>query len=500
MTRALGRAACPHAADMGRAVAPRPPRRAEGCPPYQNGWRRVRLKRMFSYAKGLNITKADLVDDGVAVVSYGQIHAKHNTGTHLDPSLIRYVPEEIAAACPNSKLKRGDVVFADTSEDLEGVGNCVLNDSDGVVYAGYHALIASARFPEHSKYLSYLFQTDAWRGQIRTRASGIKVFSLTQRVLNPVTVILPPLPEQKRIAAFLDAKCADIDKAIAAKREQLDCIDEMWKNILYKATTQGLDLVDAVESDDRRVAPDGRAVAPRPPRTARGAVPTNTAYAPIVSIRCDKTNTTSNPLFPTIHNDWSLKRIKSIARIRYGLGEPPRESDDGKLMIRATDFHAGKIDGSKMLRVDTYDLPQGKDPYLHTGEIIIVRSGAYAGDSTIVPKCYDGYVSGYDMVLTVTKAMPEFVAYAFLSKHILNDQLLLLSSRAAQPHVNAEQVLNLVLPLPPIPEQRRIIAFLDERRARFDNLADNLRRQIEVLEQYRKSLIHECVMGERRVG
>ena len=177
------------------------------------GWRRVRLKRMFSYAKGLNITKADLVDDGVAVVSYGQIHAKHNTGTHLDPSLIRYVPEEITAACPNSKLKKGDVVFADTSEDLEGVGNCVLNDSDGEVYAGYHALIASARFPEHSKYLSYLFQTDAWRGQIRTRASGIKVFSLTQRVLNPVTVILPPLPEQKRIAAFLDAKCADIAAA-----------------------------------------------------------------------------------------------------------------------------------------------------------------------------------------------------------------------------------------------------------------------------------------------
>ena len=175
------------------------------------GGRQVRLKRMFSYAKGLNITKADLVDDGVAVVSYGQIHAKHNTGTHLDPSLIRYVPEEIAAACPNSKLKKGDVVFADTSEDLEGVGNCVLIDSDGVVYAGYHALIASARFPEHSKYLSYLFQTDAWRGQIRTRASGIKVFSLTQRVLNPVTVILPPLPEQTAIAEILSTADREIE-------------------------------------------------------------------------------------------------------------------------------------------------------------------------------------------------------------------------------------------------------------------------------------------------
>ena len=420
------------------------------------GWRDGRLKDFFSYAKGLNITKSDLVEDGVAVVSYGQIHAKYNTGTHLDQSLIRYVPEEISVACPNSKLKEGDIVFADTSEDLDGVGNCVLNDSGDEVYAGYHALIARARFPEHSKYLSYLFQTDAWRGQVRTRASGIKVFSLTQRVLNPVTVILPPLPEQKRIAAFLDAKCADIDKAIEAKRKQLDCIDEMWKNILLRATTTGLS--DA------------------------------------------KTNHTGNPLFPAIPFDWSVKRIKSIASIRYGLGEPPQESDDGKPMIRATDFHAGKIDNGKMLRVDVSDLPQGKDPYLHAGEIIIVRSGAYAGDSTIIPRCYDGYVSGYDMVLTVTKAVPEFIAYAFLSKHILDDQLLLLSSRAAQPHVNAEQVLNLVLPLPPRKTQQRIVALLDERRAKFDSLSANLRRQIEVLSDYRKSLIHECVMGERRVG
>lgn len=420
------------------------------------GWRDGRLKDFFSYAKGLNITKSDLVEDGVAVVSYGQIHAKYNTGTHLDQSLIRYVPEEISVACPNSKLKEGDIVFADTSEDLDGVGNCVLNDSGDEVYAGYHALIARARFPEHSKYLSYLFQTDAWRGQVRTRASGIKVFSLTQRVLNPVTVILPPLPEQKRIAAFLDAKCADIDKAIEAKRKQLDCIDEMWKNIFLRATTTGLS--DA------------------------------------------KTNHTGNPLFPAIPFDWSVKRIKSIASIRYGLGEPPQESDDGKPMIRATDFHAGKIDNGKMLRVDVSDLPQGKDPYLHAGEIIIVRSGAYAGDSTIIPRCYDGYVSGYDMVLTVTKAVPEFIAYAFLSKHILDDQLLLLSSRAAQPHVNAEQVLNLVLPLPPRKTQQRIVALLDERRAKFDSLSANLRRQIEVLSDYRKSLIHECVMGERRVG
>ena len=55
-------------------------------------------------------------------------------------------------------------------------------------------------------------------------------------------------------------------------------------------------------------------------------------------------------------------------------------------------------------------------------------------------------------------------------------------------------------PLPPYSEQCEIANYLDAKRKKLDELTDNLRRQIEVLADYRKSLIHECVMGERRVG
>ncbi len=400
------------------------------------GWSDGRLKDSFFYSKGLNITKADLVDDGVAVVSYGQIHAKHNTGTHLDPSLIRYVPEEIAIACPNSRLKKGDVVFADTSEDLEGVGNCVLNDSDGVVYAGYHALIASARFPEHSKFLSYLFQTDAWRGQIRTRASGIKVFSLTQRVLNPVTVILPPLPEQKRIAAFLDAKCADIDKAIAAKRKQLDLLEEMWKNILYRATTQGLK-----------------------------------------SARMERT---SNALFPEVPYGWKIKRLKRICSMRSGdnLGAADI-SPDGDYPVY----------GGNGLRGYYSD-------FNVSGKFILVgRQGALCGNVHLVEGNF--WATEHALITMLYSNMEvRFIAYMMVAMN-LNQYA---SQSAAQPGLAASKILNVETVVPPYSEQCEIANYLDAKRKNLDELTDNLRRQINVLEQYRKSLIHECVMGERRVG
>ena len=441
-------------------------------------WRRVRLKRMFSYAKGLNITKANLVDDGVAVVSYGQIHAKHNTGTHLDPSLIRYVPEEVAIACPNSKLKKGDVVFADTSEDLEGVGNCVLNDSDGVVYAGYHALIASARFPEHSKYLSYLFQTDAWRGQIRTRASGIKVFSLTQRVLNPVTVILPPRPEQKRIVAFLDAKCADIDKAIAAKRKQLDCIDEIWKNILYKATTRGIGF--ATQSTQR-----------------------------------DKTRRTAKNLGDFCVEDmqlpkgWRRVRLKRMFSYAKGLNITKTDLvDDGVAVVSYGQIHAKQNTGThldpSLIRYVPEEIaiacPNSK---LKKGDVVFAdTSEDLEGVGNCVLNDSDGVVYAGYHALIASARFPEhskYLSYLFQTD-VWRGQI---RTRASGIKVFSltQRVLNPVtVILPPLPEQKRITEYLDAKRKNLDELKDNLLRQIEVLEQYRKSLIHECVTGERRFG
>jgi type I restriction enzyme, S subunit len=53
--------------------------------------------------------------------------------------------------------------------------------------------------------------------------------------------------------------------------------------------------------------------------------------------------------------------------------------------------------------------------------------------------------------------------------------------------------------LPPIKEQKQIADFLDDKIAKNDRLENNLVKQISTLEQYRKSLIHECTTGKRRI-
>ncbi len=152
------------------------------------------------------------------------------------------------------------------------------------------------------------------------------------------------------------------------------------------------------------------------------------------------------------------------------------------------------------MRVDPDDLPLGRNPYLKAGEIIVVRSGAYTGDSAIVPSDLDGMVAGYDMVVTATRTSPRFLAYCLLSRYVLEGQIYLLTLRAAQPHLNAEELGGIQLALPPtLDEQEAIADFVDVKFGELNRLRATITAQIDTLIAYRKSLIHECVTGQRRV-
>lgn len=203
-------------------------------------WQVVKLKQVFSFRKGLSITKDNLVEKGVKVISYGQIHSKNNNGVSIDDSLIRYVGNEYLEMGKQSLVLKNDFIFADTSEDLEGAGNCVFVDSDEEIFAGYHTIILAPIKREsipNWRYFAYLYKTDCWRSQIRSRVSGIKLFSITQKILKQAEVIIPDINEQQKIIDYLDNKCSSIDKLISNKEKVIDKLTEYKKSLIYECVT-----------------------------------------------------------------------------------------------------------------------------------------------------------------------------------------------------------------------------------------------------------------------
>ena len=195
------------------------------------------LKYLFSFDKGLPITKADLTPNGIKVISYGQIHAKYNKSASIDEQLYRFVPEKYLKTNSNSLVQKGDFIFADTSEDIAGSGDFIYIDKNDVIFAGYHSITLKHKLKSENKYLAYLFMSNEWKNQIQSRVCGIKVYSISRGMIAKTSVLLPPLKEQQQIADYLDKKCAEIDKLISIKQQKIETLTEYKKSLIYEYVT-----------------------------------------------------------------------------------------------------------------------------------------------------------------------------------------------------------------------------------------------------------------------
>lgn len=200
-------------------------------------WDVIPLKTLFSFSKGLSITKSDLTDEGIKVISYGQIHSKNCDGVHVTDELIRFTADEFKSN--NSLAKCGGFIFADTSEDLEGCGNAIYITDE--VYGGYHTVVLNPKEVHDYRYLAYLFKTDAWRTELRKQLTEVKVFSITQFALKNMHVILPSYEEMVQIADFLDSKCLKINKSIERSNKIIQKLEEYKKALIYNAVTGKID-------------------------------------------------------------------------------------------------------------------------------------------------------------------------------------------------------------------------------------------------------------------
>ncbi|MTC29238.1 restriction endonuclease subunit S [Providencia alcalifaciens] len=203
-------------------------------------WVTSKVRYISSFGRGLSITKADLQDSGVPCVSYGEVHSMF--GFEVDPKrhLLKCVNEEYLKTSSYALLSKGDFVFADTSEDIDGSGNFTQLISDERVFAGYHTVIVRPNLKNHYRFIAYLFDSAEFRTQIQDAVKGVKVFSITQAILKSADVWFPSYEEQQKIAIFLDHETAKIDTLIAKQEKLIELLKEKRQAVISHAVTKGL--------------------------------------------------------------------------------------------------------------------------------------------------------------------------------------------------------------------------------------------------------------------
>ena len=192
---------------------------------------------------------------------------------------------------------------------------------------------------------------------------------------------------------------------------------------------------------------------------------------------------------------WKVRPFRRTLResLKYGANEAA-ELDDPDLprFIRITD-----IDDGGRLRDETFrSLPVSvAEPYLlQPGDLLFARSGSvgrtFLYDESWGACAYAGYLirARVDHV----QAMPEFVSY-FSESHAYASWLRTVAIQATIENISAERYANMLLPLPPLNEQRTIVEFLNCETERIDALVAKMRLLIERLQEYRSALITRTV-------
>ena len=413
-------------------------------------WETARLKALFSFGKGLPITKENLCEFGVPVISYGQIHSKTNTGVKVQKDLIRYVSESYLETNEQSLVNESDFIFADTSEDIDGCGNCVYVDSQSVLFAGYHTIILHSRKNRNNRYLAYLFKTDNWRSQIRGRVSGVKVFSISRKILSDAAVLLPPVSEQQTIADFLDTQCTHIDSVIEKTRAAIEAYKRLKQSVITQAVTKGI-------CPNREMKDSGIEWI--------GEIP----------------------------KEWVCVKFKYIAQVRANLVHPDDYGNYPQVSPENIEKGTGKILPCKTVR----ETGVISDNHLfYKGQILYSKIRPILNKVTIAP--FDGLCSA-DMYPIETDINKYYLLYALLSDSYLVNIRLITEDRVKMPKINQEELSNIFFAVPDKNEQSEIVAYLNEKTAAIDSLIQKKEQLISELEAYKKSLIYEYVTGKKEV-
>lgn len=138
---------------------------------------------------------------------------------------------------------------------------------------------------------------------------------------------------------------------------------------------------------------------------------------------------------------WGQVPLKQMLEsIRYGTSTPPVFAEDGYCFIRATNIKNGRIVNNDMKHISQYEADRLEKCKLAGGEVLIVRSGVNAGDTCVITDEYIGQYAGYDMILVMKDEMNPIFLNELINTGYMNKVVKPLTRRAAQPHLNSEQV------------------------------------------------------------
>lgn len=388
-------------------------------------------------------------------------HLKRNEPRNPGNCIVLSLYRELGVVPKDSRDDNHNVTSEDTSKyKYVKPGDFVINKmkawQGSVAVSDYEGIVSPAYFVYNftdeaffKRYFHYLLRS-CYKDEFMRLSGGIRVgqWDLPSEALDNVIVLIPSTEEQRCIAAYLDAKCAEIDALTADIQTQIDTLEQYKRSVITEVVTKGLE--PDVEMKDSGIQ-------------WIGSMPAH----------------------------WNCIRGKYV--LKY-IQKPVRE-DDGVI----TCFRDGEVTLRSNRREDGFTMADKEIGYqgIDVGDLVVHGMDGFAGAIGISDS--RGKASPVLNVLD-TEQNKRYIMY-FLRSMAYSDVFLALATgiRVRSCDLRWNKLSELFYPVPPLEEQEAIVDYIDSVLRRTDEVIAVKREQLSTLEAYKKSLIYEYVTGKKEV-
>ena len=414
-------------------------------------------------------------------------HASFNPQTELpefsDDDEVSFIPMDHlksgfhnSSMVPYQKVKKGYVVFQDNDILMAKVTPCLENGNlaiagglnHGVGFGSTEINVIRCRSIDR-RFLFYVLQCPSYIEEATYNMYGVAGLKRLDPGFIPNSFFPnPPQEEQKRIATYLDNRCAEIDALIAAKEKTNALLRERRQSTIYEAVTKGLD--------------------PNAPMKDSGV-----------------------EWIGAIPNDWKTCRIKHLTDKSHPY--PVGDGDHG--LIKADDYLE---EGIPYIRVLNLTWGTGlnldslvyisdemndriKNSELKPNDILIAKTGATIGKTAIVPASLPvSNTTSHVGKITISPENDAKFYFYVMTSFIVQKQIIDLSSmQSTRPELGIDGLKNLIVTFPPLEMQHRISKHLDCCCNNIDSMIRSNEEIIKGLKEYRQSVIYDAVTGKIEV-